>query len=543
MFVLSDIEWITNAAGHYSPTQLAAIRVDGDWNETARFHSFIRPRDGEFHDWTHVAYSGGNPVDFLRARNAHNVLESFLDWLAEDDIVLWWYNESDQVFNKLHRLILKTRFAKRTISIQDYVYAFLHGQPKSRGNAYQIAEARGILTNPSLKHYAINDAEVMRKLMKKIAYPQKDLLKPVVRPDVVHKPSKQFAELPYRYDTATNMIHLKDCPALSKDEAVTIGFESWKAPLKKGVKPCGCCKEEYRIAFRERNMDILERTQYTYVYTKDSMVFHKYSCGVMLSAKSILGSRKYETVIKTGRKPCKLCNPSPEDVYRPLPPQEKIARLQKKTKKTVSREDARAILRQRVAAEERDRRLKDDTLTEQERNDVFTLTQPRFAFWSGQGYRTFHLRTCPKLRELSNLRGFATYKEAVSTGYTPCRKCKPTTKHDVKVSIPITNQVRPDEKIEDLETLCREAGYSHHRDGPYLYLETPVGKWRIHVSESPVKLDHINLVKTPKINQYHEQPRIFLSFLDAFQYIKRHDKKLEREKSEGCVFVKFVEES
>ena len=532
MFVLADIEWMTNAAGHFSPTQLAAIRVDGDWNEVARFHALIRPRDGEFHDWSHVSYSGATPADFLHARNAHNVLVSFLNWLAEDDVVLWWYNESDKVFNKLHRLILKRRFEKRTISIQDYVYAFLHGQPKAHGNAYQIAEARGILTNPTLKHYAINDAEVMRKLMKKIAYPQSDLLKPVVRPEIARKPEKPSSELPYQYDAATNMIHLKDCPALPKCAADTIGFETWKAPLKKGFRPCDCCKEDYRAAFRKRNMDILDRTQYTYVYTKNSTVFHKYSCGIMLSAKSILGAKKHETVVGTGRKPCKLCNPSPEDVYRPLPLQEKISRLQKKTKKLVSKEDAKAILRHRVAVEERDRSLKDVTLTEQERNDVFTLTQPRFAFWRGKGYRTFHLRACPKLRELANLRGFATYKEAVSAGYAPCRKCKPTAKHDVKLSIPITNQVRTDEKIEDLEGLCRKAGYPYHRESAYLYLETPVGKWRIHVSESPVKLDHINLVKTPGTNEYHEQPRIFLSFLDTFHYIKRHDENLAKKLSE-----------
>lgn len=165
------------------------------------------------------------------------------------------------------------------------------------------------------------------------------------------------------YDPSTNTIHIKECPTLQSGEIVTQGFETWKTPLKKGFKPCECCKEEYQRAFRERNMDILERTQYTYVYAADSKIFHKYSCGVMLSAKSILGTRKYDTVVRTGRKPCKLCNPTPEDVYRPLPPQLKIARLQKKPKHMVGKDDARAILRQKVASEERYRRLSDDTST------------------------------------------------------------------------------------------------------------------------------------------------------------------------------------
>jgi len=542
VFVLTDIEWMTNTAGHFSPTQLAAIKVDAEWNEVNRFESFIRPRDSEFHDWKHVAYTGGTATEFLHARNAHNVLQSFLDWLTKDDIILWWYNESDIVLKKLVSLIFKTKLPNRTVAINEYVYSFLAGQQNSRGNAYKIAQARDIETNVDQMHYAMNDAIVMQKLMKKLGYPQSDLLKPVVREKKEWYPSAQSKELPYQYDPKTNTVHYKDCPELLISGAITKGYETWKTPLKKGYKPCDCCKEEYQKAFRERNLDTLERTQYTYVYAPNSKIFHRYSCGIMLSAKSILGTRKYETVIKTGRTPCKICNPTPGDIYRPLPAQLKIARLQKNTKKMVAKEDAKAILRQKVAAEERYRRLKDDSLSQQERNDIFTLTQPRFAFWVGQGYQTFHLRTCPKLQEVSNLRGFGTYKEATRAGYTPCRKCRPTAKNDIKVSIPITNRVREDEKIEDLEAMCLEAGYAHHREGAYLYLETPVGKWRVNVSESPVKLDHINLVKTPGARKYHEQPRIFLSFIDTFDYIKRHDEELEKKASEGRVLVKLFDE-
>ena len=170
--------------------------------------------------------------------------------------------------------------------------------------------------------------------------------------------------------------------------------------------------------------------------------------------------------------------------------------------------------------------LQVENLTESERNDIFTLTQPRFAFWVGQGYQSFHLHSCSKLHEVSNLKGFGTYQEAISAGYTPCKKCKPTSKHDVKYSIPITNRIRVDEKVEDLETLCIDAEYPHYKEGPYFCIETPVGKWRINVASSPVKLEHINLVESPECDAYHEQPRLFLSFIDTFVYIKRHDDKI-----------------
>ena len=41
---------------------------------------------------------------------------------------------------------------------------------------------------------------------------------------------------------------------------------------------------------------------------------------------------------------------------------------------------------------------------------------------------------------------------------------------------------------------------------------------------TPYRLDHINLTKTPDNRTvFHRQPRLFLSLRDAFYYIKRHD--------------------
>ena len=63
MFVIVDMEWVTNAEGYHSPTQLSAARVDKNRNMVDEFSSFIRPRDGEFHVWDHVAYTGGERTE------------------------------------------------------------------------------------------------------------------------------------------------------------------------------------------------------------------------------------------------------------------------------------------------------------------------------------------------------------------------------------------------------------------------------------------------------------------------------------------------
>lgn len=47
MYVIADMEWVTNAAGHFSPTQLAVTRVNENWNEIELIYSFIGLCDNE----------------------------------------------------------------------------------------------------------------------------------------------------------------------------------------------------------------------------------------------------------------------------------------------------------------------------------------------------------------------------------------------------------------------------------------------------------------------------------------------------------------
>lgn len=61
-------------------------------------------------------------------------------------------------------------------------------------------------------------------------------------------------------------------------------------------------------------------------------------------------------------------------------------------------------------------------------------------------------------------------------------------------------------------------------------METMVGRWKIDASTRPVRLAHINLVREPENTEdYHVQPRLFLSLRDTFDYILRHDYALIKE--------------
>lgn len=538
MFVIVDMEWVTNRACHYAPTQIAAVRVDENWNTTSEFSSFIRPRDSSFYDWRHVAYNGGKAPDFLDAKNAYLVLTDFLNWLHEDDVLIWWHTESQNLYEKLLGFILKADSAHKSIAIWKHIGAFLSGKTITKGSPYKLAAACNVDVSAYTQHCSKDDVKVLQKLLSTLQYPQEQLLDPPPKIEKKEPSSLLYYYLPFQYDAATNTIHKLGCEQIAGKE--THGYPHLKTALRKGHKPCSCCTTEYRQALRERNADTIRRTQYTYIYTPDSPVFHKHTCGMVLYAKSILGTRKYNTVIDTGRMPCQRCCPTANDAARPLPVRQKRISYKEPAPVIMMPKGAeKALKRQQIAIAERNQKLNQEGLTEAERNDIFTLTQPRFAFWAAQGYQSFHTHSCPQLRNLSNLRGFSTFKDATQAGFTPCRKCHPTAKQDIIVSIPFTNRVRMNETVADLEELCIVYGYPCSQEGDRFYLETAVGKWKVYTNTSPIKLGHINLVQTPNEIQYHQQPRLFLSFTDVFDYIKRHDEVLLKKSEEGEIFLKL----
>lgn len=520
MFVLVDMEWITNAGEYQSPTQISAVRLNEDWSVISQFDSFIKPRDSSFHDWLHVAYRGGRPIDFLCADNAYTVFLRLRNWLEEDDILLWWHNEAEKLFRKLTSIILKQPEQHKSICINKYVYSFLSGQKYSSGSPYRIAEKRGINTLSYLQHNSKNDVRVLRELMSEIKYPQQKLLEPLPKPVT--------AELKFRYAyiPETKTVHDIACPYIT--EVDYLPYTSIKTAVKKGGRPCRCCKEDFYTVLRIRNLKTIQKTEYNYIYTEISSVFHKRTCSAILCARSILGTVTYEGVLKTGKRPCKLCNPSAADFIKPIEKKRKAKREEFITTLQPTESISRALNRQKVAREERARLLKETNLTENEKNDIYTLTQTRFAFWVGQGCNTFHIHSCAKIKNLQNIQGFATYKDAVSAGFSPCRKCKPTVKHDALLSVPFTNKVRKDESPDILELFCDYFGLPYKKESNFFYLETPVGKWKIDTNSHPIRIEHINLVKNPYENSYHCQPRLFLSFTDTFNYIKRHDDELTK---------------
>ena len=524
MYIIADVEWVENELHKCSPTQLSAVRVDESWEIVDDFSSYVKPMNPSFYDWDHVAYAGGSPSDFQNAPHCFEVFKHFNEWVGQDTLC-WWYSPSAKIHAFVNRVVLKGKAPNLPIILSEYMPGFLNGEGVCRGSAYKIARARNIAV-PAPEHDSWNDVMAILYLFRDIEFPQKALsLTPVRLSSNDRRPAN--IHLDYQYDINTGLLHKKGC-VLIPENANLHGYGTLKTPLQQKYKACTCVSEELRQAQRAKVRDEIKRCQYTFVYTEKSNIFHRYDCELLLDADHIFGAMKYDRIVSKGLRPCQICHPSQDDRYRPdvLKHKTKVMTTPQMAKHSLKRSESTAIARLEQAQKEREAQIKRTDLTEQERSDLLTLTQPGFAFFVGRGYQNFHLRQCFRLEGLTEIRGFDTYAHAQKAGYTPCKHCKPTPKQDIIASIPITNHVREDETIADLQAWCDKYGYEHRININDFEVTTPVGKWIIHTDERPVTVEHINLISKPFTNTYHKQHRIFLSMLDALKYIHKHDSAL-----------------
>jgi len=539
MYVLMDIEWITNSDNHINPTQIAALRVDEHWNETGRFFERIRPRDSSFHQWNHMGYSGGDKASFLNADSLSRVF-SYLDlWLTKDDVLCWWTPDSIKVFNSMYLMSLRRSNTRKHILLRDYVYPFLQAQKIVTGSPYKIAKEYGI-PKFSPKHQSLSDVLTMRSVLASTKYPSYKLALPPEVTSAQKETTDQTSteEWLYQYDEKTGYVHRKGCTAIPPNTELK-GYMKLLTCLKKKFIPCPvCAKEEYRQIRHDWNQDVIDRSQYQFIYTDNSKVFHRRDCKMILNTTGVIkGSVYYDGCVRTGRRPCKICNPEPGTWLNTNAWRKSKKKAKEKAKEIVpdaivparsmTSGEQRAYKRYVEARGERLAAQNVDFKTEKEKNDFYTLTQPRYAFFSAAGYQSFHQRSCKKLQGLTDITGYARYKDAIRAGHTPCKHCKPTAKLDIECAIPITNQKRKDETINDLQTLCADYNYPCKLQQQFFCFVTPVGRWKIDVSAHPYIVYHINRVVAPhNEHDYHRQPRLFLSLADTFEYIQRHDRQL-----------------
>ena len=254
----------------------------------------------------------------------------------------------------------------------------------------------------------------------------------------------------YLIDFKTNILHREDCPNFNGDGIVWQGLHL--RFLENGTKKkfCECCQKDYRAFVRADNEKLIANSNWNFVYTSGSKIFHKKTCSCVYYSRELHGVVRYKKMIDKGFKACKLCKPQPIINAKKISDKSpKLCERKKGRKKDMPNNFRKAYTRFEQAKTEREKKMLTVT-TEMEHQDLLTLTQPHFAFWAARGYETFHLRQCPKLRGKTNLIGFSKYQDARAKRYKPCKTCQPTPKSNLYVSIPYKSSKKRSVKRKDM---------------------------------------------------------------------------------------------
>lgn len=563
MLTIIDVEWFRNGRMALYPTQLAAVKVTPDWEERERFSAVIRPpRADALEGPGGQAFRGHARNEIIKGSSPTAVFKRFFKWLGNDLPCVWDVRHA-LALEIMARALAGRELRPRLRIIRPGLARLFDGGGDFCSSPFRTCENLRLPVH-GLAHCAMDEAQTVLGLLYELEAPAEavrryKLTDDAQAADIFGGGGRREAKRWY-LDRQNGLAHAFGCPLAAFD---SLGIDDLIKAVEAGAAPCRCCREEFRKAARERTESTIARTKFNFIYADNGRLFHRAGCMHALSIPytRVRGNNDYGRCIELGLKPCGWCRPKPlpkpAKKKAPLPkpkPAEPVKHVYEEqgivSTRRLTEQEKRAFRRHSAAVRER-ARLDFDSLSVEEQRDANVLTQPGYAFWAARGYSTFHLRSCPKLNGLSDLKGFATFGEAARAGLRPCKLCKPSSKHDIPVSVPIYQTRREGETPEVLNALCDACGYTHETIGSAYYIVTPVGKWKLITDTVPVDVYHINLA-TPLLKKkpilrapgdgedldsegYHRQPRLFLSLEDTFRYIRKHEHQLMLElKAEGA---------
>lgn len=256
MKVFLDIEWIEN--GENSLTQLSAVRVDEDGERTNQLDILVRPHESAFAEPWHVAFGHYPAETFLSGVSERECMQQFRAWLYADDQIWIWVRSNKKRLIKAWEMHCAPEVLPEVRLMAKRARRAVFGDENEVGTPFELLRLLRI-DPPRVEHRSCDDVEALRLLM--------------------------------------NTLHLADKPAKA---------ESQQNFTEQAVVPLALR--------RERNREMISRTQYSFLFLKNAEVFHRRGCSVCLNAREtgdILGSVYYKTAAHM-RRPCKICKPKPE---------------------------------------------------------------------------------------------------------------------------------------------------------------------------------------------------------------------------------------
>lgn len=281
MFVLFDVEWITDKNGTCRMTQLAAVRTSAAWYPCAEFRVLAAPQ-GRNVDWEHFAYSGYSPDEFRFGESEQDCMRAFFRWLRPDDVLCCWNDQQGKTLEFLYEQWQSGELPLSWAAADRLVYGQLEKRGIfGQGGLYNSARQCG-LELPVPEHCSSNDVAVMQMLFR-------------------------YLHLPHAFLTAKR----KNRPV----------------PLPSGL-----------LSQREETARWVANSPYNYLFLADSPVFHRRGCKLILNSKQVLGSVHYGRAIQE-RRPCMVCKPvqlTEEEEYSRAAARESLKSRLKKAQSTTT---------------------------------------------------------------------------------------------------------------------------------------------------------------------------------------------------------------
>ncbi len=551
MFVLIDYEWVEKEGVVQYPTQLAAKRVEDDYTVTDSFYmTFKAPQDREI-DFSHMAFGGRPKEMFLQGASAQEVFTAFKAWLKPDDNLFLWAHRSCMLFKREFKLMLNlSKFFTEIYCLRESVQPLLREEEYQIGTPEELCRMHGLDVLPP-QHYSPVDIDVLLLLLKTLGADLKHIRRADLSPEEIehhvildhYHEFNPFFRPAYLYDPVGQLVHISTCPKLH-DGMYVEGNNGLQHFARRRYKACECCKEIFSQFRADRLESLRNRTKTRYARENKTKILHYWDCPELANTHGygVVAISRYEKGMANGGIACPVCNPQPESPKQAIPrtrptpkadipappPQPKLDPPAPETP-----EETAAMKRYTFLTAERKRLLANGFLSQQQKDDIFTLTQPQYAFWLASGYRNFHKRECPKLRGMMELKGFSTIGDALNGGNSPCKVCKPSKKDNIKIYIPLETQKREGENSDSLLALCKEKNLTASYSEPYLTFENEVSRWKMDLRRVPVILEHTPLSGKNAGKESHPLDERFLSFADAITFAETYDKNMSEQMKTG----------
>ena len=538
MFVLMDLEWITDYKNFNYETQFAALRVDQNWKEVSSYTSLIRPQEWVEHA---IGLGGHTRADYDHANSLTKVMEGFQRWLQSDDVLCWWQNDPKELFEKEYKRLMGVELDRVSIELKPCFMAFVDDGFSKSGNPYDLAAARNI---PRYKpaHDSLNDVLMLSHLLAAVSLTQD--MNELLHADAALKVQDQLAHKNAKYliDTKDNSTHFSGCKRISSMVNCSAAC-SIREVLKYHGSICSCCRDKVLPEIVEYNAKELASRKCSgyskiYFYLDDSAVFHTRDCYCLLRTTKRISSTPILEKLSGQKTPCRHCRPDVDREIKDISFVEAMTELSQPARKIVAKPkvgivgdtiypvlNMDGLNKAHRRAYQRYLEVKEQRKNSPDGSCVRSST----TLLADDSTGLFHTLNCDRIGDHVNMRGFSHCTDAKRKGYRPCKYCNPTHDDEATFSIPEYSAMYKTESLLLIRRECDKYGirFEIHEQEQDLVLYTDMGEWIVDLVNRPIVLMHLNTVNTYLMGEknYHEQPVMFMNVIDAIRYVNKHDNK------------------